>query len=408
MPGEKWRTDDWFVSPWNFNEEVCKDLNFAEKIQIHDITLRDGEQQAGIVFTKEDKIRIAEALAEAGVHRIEAGMPAVSPEDAAAVKEIATRNLGPEIYAFSRCMVDDVKRAVDSGVSGIVMEVPSSDHIIQYAYQWPLEKAIDLSIESTAFAHEQGLKVVFFPIDFTRSGIDWVLDLITRVANEGHMDALALVDTFGATSLHAMRYFVRKVRSRIDKPLEAHFHMDFGMGIANTVMALAEGAEAFHSTVLGIGERAGNTPMEETVMALLTMYGIDLGIRYDKLTSLAHLVEELSGQKVPANKPVVGSNLFKVESGIIASWLKNCGDQYQTELFPFRPQFIGQSRPEIVIGKGSGIDSVKMWLHHMEIEATEEQSMDVLMAVKHFSLETKRLMTEQEFRELAMSITGAN
>ncbi len=138
------------------------------------------------------------------MHRIEAGMPVVSPSDTAAIKEIVKRNLGPEIFAFSRCMVDDVKRAVDCGVKGIVMEVPSSTHIIQYAYKWQLEKAIDLSIESTAYAHSQGLEVVFFPIDFSRAEMKWVLDLITRVANEGHMDALALVDTFGVLAPHAV------------------------------------------------------------------------------------------------------------------------------------------------------------------------------------------------------------
>jgi len=170
------------------------------------------------------------------------------------------RKLGPQIFAFSRCMVDDVKRALDCGVSGIVMEVPSSEHIIKYAYKWPLEKAIDLSIEATAFAHANGLEVVFFPIDFSRAEMKWVLDLILRVANEGHMDALALVDTFGVLSPHSIQYLVRSVKARINKRLEAHFHMDFGMGVANTIMALAEGVEVVHSTVLGIGERAGNTP----------------------------------------------------------------------------------------------------------------------------------------------------
>jgi isopropylmalate/homocitrate/citramalate synthase len=401
MSNQPWKTDNWFVSPWNFADEVRAGLHFPAQIKVHDITLRDGEQQTGIAFTKDDKIRIAEALAEAGVHRIEAGMPVVSPDDAAAIKEIVKRNLGPQIFAFSRCMVDDVKRAVDCGVSGVVMEVPSSEHIIQYAYQWPLEKAIDLSIESTAYAHEQGLEVVFFPIDFTRAEIGWVLDLILRVANEGHMDALALVDTFGVTSPHAMQYFVRQVKSRTDKRLEAHFHMDFALGVANTIMALAEGVEVIHSTVLGIGERAGNTPMEETVMALLTMYGVDVGIKYDKLTSLAKLVQELSGQAVPGNKPVVGDGLYKVESGIIASWLKNCDYQYATELFPFRWEVVGQPHAEIVMGKGSGIDSVKMWLHQLEIETNEDEALAVLAAVKQFGLKHKRLKSEAEFESLA-------
>src|SRR6202521_4046041 len=126
MPKEPWKTDKWFVSPWNFADEVQAGLHFPKQIKVHDITLRDGEQQTGVIFNKDDKIRIAEALAEAGVHRIEAGMPVVSPSDEAAIKEIVKRKLGPEIFAFSRCMVDDVKRAVDCGVTGVVMEVPSS------------------------------------------------------------------------------------------------------------------------------------------------------------------------------------------------------------------------------------------------------------------------------------------
>src|ERR1700726_2471030 len=400
MSNQPWKTDKWFVSPWNFEESVRSQLHFPKQIKFHDVTLRDGEQQTGVIFTKDDKIRIAEGLAEAGVHRIEAGMPVVSPSDEAAIKEIVKRNLGPQIFAFSRCMVDDVKRALDCGVSGIVMEVPSSEHIIEYAYKGPLEKAIDLSIEATAFAHSKGLEVVFFPIDFSRAEMEWVLDLITRVANEGHMDALALVDTFGVLAPHAIPYLVREARKRIDKRLEAHFHMDYGMGVANTIMALAEGVEVIHSTVLGLGERAGNVPMEETVMALLTMYGIDVGLKYEKLYDLAHLVQELSGHAVPSNRPVVGDALFQIESGIIASWFQNCGDQYTTELFPFRPEVVGQAPAKVVLGKGSGIDSIKNALKDLGVQASEEEAMKVVVAVKEFSLKHKRLLTEAEFRTI--------
>jgi isopropylmalate/homocitrate/citramalate synthase len=400
MPQEPWKTDQWFVSPWNFNEAVRAEFHFPAQIKIHDITLRDGEQQTGVIFTKEDKIRIAEGLAEAGVHRIEAGMPVVSASDQAAIKEIVKRNLGPQIFAFSRCMVDDVKRALDCGVSGIVMEVPSSQHIIQYAYQWPLEKAIQLSIESTAYAHSQGLEVVFFPIDFTRADMQWVLDLILRVANEGHMDALALVDTFGVVSPHAMQYLVRQVKARVSKRLEAHFHMDFGMGVANTIMAVAEGVEVIHSTVLGLGERAGNTPMEETAMALLTLYGVDVGLKYEKLYSLARLVQQLSGHAVPSNRPVVGDALFQIESGIIASWFQNCGAQQPTELFPYRPELVGQAPAQVVLGKGSGIDSIKGALRGAGFAFTEDEAMQVVMAVKEFSLQHKRLLTDGEFHAI--------
>ena len=218
-----------------------------------------------------------------GVHRIEAGMPAVSPRDEAAIKEIVKRNLGSEIFCFSRCMVDDVKRAVDCGVRGIVIEIPASAHLIEHAYKWPLEKAIDLSIKATTFAKEQGLYTVFFTIDATRSNMNWLLDLVDRVATEGYMDALTLVDTFGVLSPNAVMYFTKRVRERITKPLEIHFHSDFGMGVANTINAVLAGGEVIHTTVLGIGERAGNTPMEETVLALLAMYGIDVGLDYSKM-----------------------------------------------------------------------------------------------------------------------------
>jgi len=401
MSATPWNTKDWLTSQWNFAPEVLSQIHFPKKIEVHDVTLRDGEQQTGVAFDYDDKIRIAEALAEAGVHRIEAGMPVVSKEDARVIADLAKRNLGPDIYAFSRCMVDDVQRAVDAGVKGVVMEVPSSQHLVELGYKWEFERAIELSIESTKYAHDQGLRVVFFPIDFSRSELKWVLNLIERVAAEGHMDALALVDTMGATSIHAMPYFVRAVKQRIKAPLEAHFHMDFGLGVANTIVALAEGCEVMHTTVLGLGERAGNVPMEETVMALKTLYDKDVGIKTEKLKALADLVRDISGVRVPSNRPVVGDDLFRIESGIITTWFLNCGDKHLTEVFPFRPSLVGQKEPEIVIGKGSGIDTVKDRLSRMQIKADDKQAMDVLLAVKDWGVKHKRLMSEDEFRKVA-------
>jgi isopropylmalate/homocitrate/citramalate synthase len=401
-----WKTNDWFVSEWNYAPEVTKDFKFAKNIKIHDVTLRDGEQQTGIILSKDEKIRIAEGLAEAGVHRIEAGMPIVSPSDNDAIKEIVKRNLGPQIFSFARCMKEDVKRAVDTGVNGIVMEIPSSKHMLELAYRWPLEKAIETSVEATKFAHDNGLEVVFFPIDFSRAEIKWALDLIEKVGKEGHMDALALVDTFGVVSPHAMKYFVQQVQSRIKKRLEAHFHQDFGMGVANTIMALSLGVEVMHTTVLGIGERSGNAPMEDVVMALKTMYGVDVGIDTTKLTPLANLVQRLTGVLVPTNKAIVGSGLYQIESGIIASWFKNCGEKNATELFPIRRSAVGQPPAEIVMGKGSGIDSVNAWLRDVGMQVSEEDAMKVLQAVKLHSLKNKKMLSHAEFRDVARATLG--
>lgn len=406
MVNQPWKTNDWFVSEWNYAPEVTKDFKFAKNIKIHDVTLRDGEQQTGVILSKDEKIRIAEALAEAGVHRIEAGMPIVSPSDNDAIKEIVKRNLGPQIFSFARCMKEDVQRAIDTGVNGVVMEIPSSKHMVDLAYRWPMEKAIETSIEATQFAHKNGLEVVFFPIDFSRAELKWAIDLIEKVGKEGHMDALALVDTFGVLSPHATKYFVTEVQKRIPKRLEAHFHQDFGMGVANTIMALSLGVEVMHTTVLGIGERSGNAPMEEIVMALKTMYGVDVGIDTTKLTPLANLVQRLTGVLVPTNKAIVGSGLYQIESGIIASWFKNCGEKNATELFPIRWSAVGQPPAEVVMGKGSGIDSINMWLKDVGMQVSEEDAMKVLQAVKLHSLKNKKMLTHAEFRDVARATLG--
>ena len=404
---QPWKTDHWFVSPWNYLDEVTSGFQPPKALRIHDITLRDGEQQAGVIFTKDDKIRIAEKLSEAGVHRIEAGMPAVSPNDEAAIREIVKRNLDSEIFCFSRCMVDDVKRAADCGVKGIVIEIPASAHLIENAYKWPLEKAIDLSIKATAFAKEQGLYTVFFTIDATRTDIEWLLDLVDKVATEGHMDAFTLVDTFGVLNPQAATYFTKRVKERVSKPVEIHFHSDFGLGVANTINAVLAGAEVIHSTVLGIGERAGNTPMEETVLALLTMYGIDVGIDYSKMNELSKLVQELSGSRVPSSRPFIGEGAYDIESGIVTGFYKNTFENDRTIVFPVDPDFVGHERPKILMGKKSGLDNVGIWSQKLGIELTEEQALDVLGKVKLRSHDLKRVLSEDEFKEIAQGVTGS-
>ncbi len=406
MAKTPWKTDKWFVSPWNYDPEVTRELNFppAKEIKIHDITLRDGEQQAGIAYTFEDKIRIAKALAEAGVHRIETGMPAVSKADEAAIKEIVQMNLGPEIFAFSRCMAADVKLAKECGVKGIVVEIPSSEHIIKHAYGWELKKAIDLSIEATLLAKEFGLYTVFFPIDASRAEMGWFLDLIEKIATEGHMDALAVVDTFGGISPHAVPYLIKQIKKRIKKPLEPHFHDDFGIGVANTLMALAAGCSVAHTTVTGIGERAGNCAMEELVLALLTMYGIDIGIKTEKFYELSKLVRELSRTTIPSNRPIVGETLLEVESGIVTSWVRRCRDENPLELGPFVPSLVGQVPVSIVMGKSSGIDSVAEWLEKTGMDASQQQREAIVLKVKEASMKKKGLLNEKEFKKIVKEI----
>jgi isopropylmalate/homocitrate/citramalate synthase len=400
MTGTPWKTDDWFTSPWNFFDDVRKGLKFPENIKIHDITLRDGEQQTGITFTRQEKVEIAKLLAKAGVHRIEAGMPVVSEDDEAAIKEIVDLDLDSEIFAFSRCMVPDVEKVAQCGVKGIVVEIPSSGHIIKDAYDWPLEKAIKASIDATLAAKEAGLYTVFFPIDASRADINWYLDLVEKIATEGHMDALAVVDTFGVLNPHAVPYLMKKTQERINKPLEPHFHDDFNLGVANTIAALAAGGNVAHTTITGIGERAGNTPMEDLIMALKTMYDVDLGIDTRQFVALSRRICELAKHTIPANRPIVGEKLYQIESGIIASWFKMTGEPNFLSMSPFRPQMTGLPTADVVLGKNSGIDSVGIWLEKLGKEADEKQRLAMVPLLKAKALEKKSLLSEADFIEV--------
>lgn len=397
-----WLTDKWWVSPLNYVEEVRADLKLPEKVIIHDITLRDGEQQAGIVFNKEEKIQIARMLDEVGVHRIEAGMPAVSREDKEAIKTIAHEGLNAKIFCFARCMKRDVDLALECDVDGIEIEIPSSEHLIKYAYGWPLEKAIDLSIEATQYAFDHGLYVAFFTIDATRANLDWWFEIINNVATKGHMDSLVLVDTYGACKPEATRYFVRKVRERISKPLEAHFHNDFGLAVANTLAAVCEGVEIVHTTVNGIGERVGNADLAEVALALRILYGVDVGLKFNKLYELSKLVQELSGIKMPPHKPVVGDSAFKIESGIGVDWLVRLMQlDMPLVIYPYSWDLVGQKHPEIVIGKKSGRASIEYKLKSLGLGNFFDKDIErILEFVKEESIKIKGPISDEKFEEI--------
>lgn len=403
---QPWHTDEWFTSPWNHDPRVAQRWSLDQPIEIHDVTLRDGEQQAGVTFTADDKLAIAESLAAAGVQRIEAGLPAVSGEDERAVRAIVDRGLPARIYAFARCVGDDVRRAVDCGVDGVVMEIPSSRHLIELGYRWSVDKAIELSVEATRYAHEQGLSVSFFPIDATRASLEDYLALVGKVAEDGHLDQLGLVDTFGVLTPHAVEEFVRVSRERLDVPLETHFHQDYGLGVANSLIAAAAGAEVIQTTVGGLGERAGNTPLEETVLALKTLYNKDLGIATDQLTALSRLVMARAGVDQPSNRPVTGHRLFDVESGIIATWVRNTRDSDPTEALPYQPHLVGQTGPHLVLGKGSGLDNVADALDRAGLPHPDPDTMlAILTDIKAHALHHKTTLTPDQFTTIVTTHT---
>jgi isopropylmalate/homocitrate/citramalate synthase len=225
--------------------------------------------------------------------------------------------------------------------------------------------------------------------------------MVERVATEGHMDAFTLADTMGCATPDAVYHVVKRVIQRLKKPVEIHCHQDFGLGVANTVAALAAGAAVAQTTITGIGERAGNVPMEDVVLALLCLHGVDLGIRTEKMCEVSRFVLERAKLTIPPNRPIVGDKLYEVESGIIAGWVRLSRREHPLESVPFAPDLVGQKPVSIVLGKNSGPPSIEEWCEKLGIKANEEERMAMLQMVKAKSFEKKDLLTADEFKAIA-------
>ena len=392
----------WWVSPSNYDAEVTKNFNFAPNIKILDTTLRDGEQQAGIILTKNEKIEIAKKLDEIGVHRIEAGTPAVSKEDEEAIREIAGLGLKADIYCFIRNMKDDVDLAVSCGVDGVIAEIPGSEHLLKLGAGKSVEWAIEKAIETTSYAHEKGLDVIFFPADGSRASIEFLMDTVEAIVKGGgHMDSLALVDTFGAFSPEGAVRRVKQLQERFpNTPIEAHFHEDFGIGTATSLAALAAGCTAVHVAVNGIGERAGSVALEPVVMGLEALYGYNTGIDTTKLKELSELVERLTKDEVGHTAPIVGKNIWRWETGMPSMLWMNVKDNDPLVMLPYRWDQVGAEMPKLEVGKKSGKANLVFWFDKTGTSLPEEKHGDLLADIKDMSIQLKRTLNEDEFKKL--------
>ena len=391
-----WKNEHWWTSPYNFVEEAKRNSHFTTPIELHDVTLRDGEQTPGVVFSKEDKVRIAMKLDEARVHRIEAGMPVVSDDDRLAIKEIVKNTSFSKIFAFCRARKQDVDAAINCDVSSVIIEIPVLKERLA-VMGTAVEKASTDAIEVIEYAKQHGIFVVFFPYDTTRADLESIR-IMMKAGESAHADRLAVVDTMSASSPEGFSYLVKKVKEMVSLPLEVHCHNSLSLGVANTLAGLSAGAKAAHVSVNGIGESAGNVALEEVVMSLLLLHGIDCNVDLMKLHEVSNLVSELSKIPIPVNKPVLGKNIFRRESGIaVERYYKMPEIAKQLELFD-PAWFAGET--EIVLGKKSGKYSIMYHLRKKGIQANEEQVNQILARVKQKSMEKKYLVTDEEFDEI--------
>jgi len=396
-----WVTEQWHVSPYDFVEEAMASQRFPEEIIISDCTLRDGEQQPGVVLTKDDKLRLAHTLDEMGIHEIEAGWPAVSEDEREALKAITSAGLKADVRAVCRALKSDIDLAIDCGLRMIALSLPIGDLQVEYKLKWPEEKMIATMVELSNYAHEQGLYIVLSPFDTTRTNPGFLERYLRAVVTDGHVDRVRLVDTVGGATPMAIQYLVRKVIEITHRPIEIHCHDDFGLATANTLAALEAGASVASTVLNGMGERAGNAATEEVAMALRVLYRIDLGLNYEKLYQASLLLQELSNVPLQRHKAVVGENAFAQESGMVVSgYFEN-----PFTAVAFLPEVVGQCA-KVLIGKGSGRDAIKWKLDELGLTATDEQARDITTRVKEEAERTKSILSDEAFTRIARSVTG--
>ncbi|MFZ7104845.1 MAG: homocitrate synthase/isopropylmalate synthase family protein [Peptococcaceae bacterium] len=391
--GNYYKQNAWWASLYNEDADVLQFIKKADKIEIHDATLRDGEQTPGVVFTVEDKIRIAEKLDEVGIERIEAGMPAVSKADYEAIKAICKRNLQARIFTFARAMQKDIDMAVECGAHGVVIEVPIGYPKLKYQFKWTWENVLEKSIDCINYAKSQGLYVVYFPYDTTRAREEDITQLMAGIMENSAPHSVGVVDTMGCALPQTIEFLVRKMKKITGGlPVEVHTHNDFGMAVATELAGVAAGAEVVHSCVNGLGERTGNAAAEELMVSLKILLGTDNAYRLDKIMELCELVENISGVPLAANKPVAGKRNYTRESGIgVDLVLKEPLAMFATD-----PQYFGRIG-DIVLGKKSGKASVEYYLDKLNIQVADEAVAEIVNEVKYKGEEKRGLLTSEEF-----------
>ncbi len=386
----------WWVSPYNFTPEVRKELALPPRVEIHDATLRDGEQTPGVVFSIDDKIAIAQKMDEVGVERLEAGFPAVSPQDAEAIKQISKLGLKSRIFTFARAMKADIDMALECGADGVVIEVPIGYPKLVTQFGWTWRDVFEKSRDVINYAREQGLYAVFFPYDTTRARPEDLTDLCTAIMNESPPDSIGIVDTMGCATPEAIKYMVRWVKGMTGLPIEIHTHNDFGMGVATELAAVTAGAEVVHSCGNGLGERTGNAALEELMLGLDLLYGYETGYRFDKLPELGELLSQRANVPIARNKPVLGYGNFIRESGIGIQYVMND----PLVMFGTHPAFTGRSG-EVVLGKKSSKASVVYKMGELGLgEITDDQSAEILTRVKQKGIEKRDTLTDGEFTRI--------
>jgi isopropylmalate/homocitrate/citramalate synthase len=364
------------------------------RVGLYDTTLRDGEQTVGVVLDPQQKLEIAKLLDDLGVDRIEAGFPRVSRDDWDAVQLVSQAGLNAQIWGFSRAVPADLEALVELGVPASVIESPISDLKLN-AIGVDRETMLGRITNAMRFASEHGILAAFFGVDSTRAEPDFY-ERVYKSAVEAGAREVVVVDTLGIASPEAVADLVGKTVEWVGKDVAVHFHghNDFGLATASAVAAVRAGATWVQGTINGMGERAGNANLGEVALTLRALYGVESNLKLDRIRDASQRVQELSGYALEPWKPVTGETLFRRESGAVASQFHD-----PPSIEPYSSQLVNAQRG-IVLGKKSGLDSIRIKVEELGLDVPEERYADLLAKVKARGTEKRGLVTDDEFREL--------